>query len=113
MKKILCLSLILAVCTMLIPSGAQAASSPWTEKATYKEKAIWKLDFGMKNVLAGWTEIFTEPYDYYKEDKNVFAGIGIGLYHGIADTVCGALHVATFPIVQIDVPLPGGGVDFE
>jgi len=110
LTRMMILSLVLAI--MLAPSLAFAEASPWTETDDYGDKAIEKLDYGMKNVLAGWTELFTEPYDAYKADENVMKGTGIGLYHGVAHTIGGAFHTLTFPI-PIDLPLPDGGVSIE
>ena len=110
MKKISLVLFLLAV--LLIPSLAFAAS-PWTEKTTWKEKAVGKLDFGFKNALGGWTELFRKPYHAYNDKTNIFEGIGRGLWYGAADEVGGALHIATFPITQLDVPLPENGVQFS
>ena len=117
MKKLL---LVLLALTFLAMPGAAFANcekcdlafkaSPWTQKTTWGEKAVGKLDFGIKNVFAGWTEIFTEP----KEAHDAKTCVIKGFFHGVAnaglDTVGGILHIATFPITQLDVPLPEGGV---
>lgn len=95
----------------LIPAIVLAAS-PWTTKTTNKDKMLGKLDFGIKNLLAGWTEIFTQPMNG-KDAKGVTVGIGKGLAYAVADTVGGALHLITFPITQLDVPLPENGVKID
>ena len=88
------------------------AGSPWTEKTTYWDKTVGKLDFGMKNLLGGWTELFTEPMHHHKDAGDVFVGLGTGLYKSVVYTVGGALHVVTFPI-PLDVPLPDNGVNLD
>ena len=110
MKKTLRLfALVLAV--MLIPTVAFAAS-PWTTETTYGGKLTEKLAFGFKNVMGGWTAIFSVPAKYHDEKKNMIVGIGEGLYKGVVYTIGGVLHLATFPI-PVDIPLPDNGVSFE
>ena len=92
------------------PMIASAASS-WASGATYSDKAVGKLTFGLRNVLAGWTELFREPVEASKAGENVLVGIGRGAWNAVGQTVGGALHVVTFPIPQIDIPLPEGGTD--
>ncbi len=84
--------------------------SPWTQETTYGNKILQKFYFGAKNILAGWTEIISKPEKALKNDTCVFRGLGKGIVFAAADTVGGVLHLATFPIPQIDVPLPDGGV---
>ena len=94
------------------------AASPWTEGKTYGEKVKGKLDFGVKNLLGGWTEIFSHTMKHAKaeENKEQKENIGVslltGIVYGAVDTVGGALHAATFVIPEIDVPLPENGVQF-
>jgi hypothetical protein len=109
MKKALALFLLAVI---LVPNAAFAAS-PWAEKETWSEQAIGKFEFGFKNLFAGWTEIFTETKSAYKEDKSVIGGFGTGVLNAILDTAGGALHLATFPITQIDIPLPQNGVQIS
>lgn len=110
MKKITKMGALVMV-AMLVPSLAFAAS-PWAGQGTYSDQVRGKLDFGVKNLLAGWTELFTKPMDYAHENKNVIKGFGHGLYNAVTFTVGGLLHTATFPVTQLDVPLPDNGVDF-
>lgn len=95
--------------------GVAHAASPWTEGKTYKDKALGKLDFGFKNTLGGWTAIFSETQ---KGDPNCKCkmtggakGLGRGLAYAVADTIGGILHLVTFPITQVDIPLPNNGVN--
>ncbi len=123
MKKIIVAAMLLAV--ILAPVQAFAAeASPWTSGKTYGEKVVGKLDYGMKNTLGGWTQIVTEPFkctNCQMKDKNTkfpcpiafTTGLVKGTFYAAIDTVGGALHLATFPIPAIDVPLPDGGVKFE
>jgi hypothetical protein len=99
----------LVVFTVIFTPGAAFSASPWTEATTYGDKVTGKLDFGIKNLIGGWTELFTEPWDYHKEGKNVLWGVKRGLCHSIVFTAGGVLHTATFP-VPVDVPLPDNGV---
>ena len=110
MKKIVCLMIILAV--FAIPMTGYAAS-PWTEKATCQEKMGAKFGFGLKNVLLGWLDLFYEPHVAQVEGKNVLGGIGKGLVDTVANELGGALHLVTFFIPKVDIPLPDNGVHFD
>lgn len=101
-----------AVLALTAIPGLAMAASPWTEKTTYGDKVLGKLEFGIKNVLGGWTEIVTEPRQHHKDGKNIVVGMAKGLGNAAIYTVGGALHLATFPIPQIDLPLPENGVNF-
>ena len=112
MKK----SMMIFAAALLVLSmgGVAQAASPWTEGKTTKEKMLGKLDFGFKNVLGGWTAIFTETA---KGDPNckckvtaTAKGLGRGIAYAVVDTIGGVLHIVTFPITQLDVPLPNNGV---
>lgn len=104
----------LLVVAMLAPAMA-FAGSPWTEKATYNEKAVGKLEFGMKNLLGGWTEILTEPVaaiDAKEGVAKIAVAVGRGFVNAAIYMTGGALHLATFPITSLDVPIPNNGVEF-
>ena len=112
MKKLM-LALV-AAAVLAAPVSAFAGDcackpSEWTTKTTYKDKAVGKLEFGIKNFFGGWTEIFTEPKEAHDAKGNVLEGVGKGIVHGLVDTVGGILHIATFPITGLDVKLPEGG----
>ena len=114
MKKSFKLLTLLAV-AMLIATTAFAAS-PWTQADTYADKVRGKLDFGMKNLLGGWTAIFPCSNGCKMKSDNggcpsvcCVKNMGMGIVNAITYTVGGALHVVTFPI-PVDVPLPGDGV---
>ncbi len=103
---------LLLIAVILLSCGSAFAASPWTEKDTYKEKVLSKLDFGFKNTLAGWTELFNQPIKSHKDGKTVAEGVLRGIYYAVADTVGGILHIATFPVL-VDVPLPNNGVQLS
>lgn len=108
MKKLLIIPTLL--CFLLsTPSVSYADPSPWTNNATYLDKAFGKFEFGLLNFLGGWSEILTRPARYSEDDKNFFVGIGHGFLNGLIFTAGGAAHLVTFP-VPIDIPLPEGGV---
>ena len=104
--------LVVGAALFCAPMVASAASS-WASGATYSDKAVGKLKYGVVNTLLGWTSLFTTPYEATQAGDNLFVGIGQGLWNGVGQTVGGALHLVTFPITQIDVPLPEGGVTFS
>jgi hypothetical protein len=110
MKKV---ALMLLVVMVFAACGTAFAASPWTEQTTYKDKVLHKLDFAVKNVLGGWTDIIRQPIKYNKDGKSAAEGALVGVYYAITNTLGGALHLVTFPIPQIDVPLPNNGVQFE
>ena len=88
-------------------------ASPWTTEVGYGNRAKDKLIFGVKNLLLGWTEFFTEPHDASQKGDNLLMGIGKGLKNGLEDTLGGVVHTVTFLIPAIDAPLPEGGVDLS
>ena len=90
-------------------SSLAIAASPWTDEEGYANRAGGKFAFGLENAALGWTELFTEPTESAQEKENIAVGFGRGLWHTIGDTIGGALHLATFPITAIDVPLPENG----
>ncbi len=110
MGKRLGLAVCLGVALVAAP-GLASAASPWAGGATYSEKATGKLTYGLKNTLLGWTSLFRTPMKASQSGENVFVGIGKGVWDAVGQTVGGALHAVTFPIPQIDVPLPEGGTD--
>lgn len=84
-------------------------ASPWTQEVGWSNRALGKLGFGLKNALLGWTELFVEPQKAMQGGGNFFRGLGMGIKDAIENTLGGALHVLTFPITGVDVPLPDGG----
>ena len=110
MGKRLSVVLVLGIGLLAAPLLASAAS-PWADGATWGEKATGKLKYGLTNTLLGWTSLFREPVQASQAGENVFVGIGRGVWNAVGQTVGGALHAVTFPIPQIDVPLPEGGTD--
>ncbi len=112
MTKKMAVMLILSVALTSVPALSWAAS-PWTQQTTYQGKMMEKLKFGLKNTLGGWTAIFKEPINYYKDHKgvpHVLEGVFSGFSRAIVYSVGGLLHVATFPITNLDVPLLDDGV---
>ncbi|MDP3921052.1 MAG: hypothetical protein Q8R76_09655 [Candidatus Omnitrophota bacterium] len=109
MKKIFAITLVVFVACLAVQVPAMAAS-PWTEEADYYAKSVSKLQFGLKNVVFGWSEIFTQTTAAAAEDRPQIEGFGEGLWNAIVYTALGAVHVVTFPI-PLDVPIPNNGVD--
>ena len=100
-----------------VPSAGWAAS-PWTHKATYQDKMVGKLGFGLKNLLLGWTELIKEPIHHFQKAEHNrlghgMIGLGEGLVNAIDETIGGAVHLVTFPVVSLDVPLPHDGVQCQ
>ena len=83
--------------------------SPWTKEMGYSNRAIGKLGFGVKNLLLGWTDLFTETKKATDGGENFFMGLGHGLKDAVENELGGAVHLVTFPITSIDAPLPDGG----
>ncbi len=107
---------IIAIFALSLGGIAQAAS-PWTEGKTYKDKVLQKLEFGFKNTVGGWTAIFSETAKAKDEKENkalaITKGLGRGLAYGLVDTAGGILHLVTFAIPQVDVPLPNNGINLN
>ena len=101
MKKIMSLVVILS---MLLAPMAFAAS-PWTEKATYGEKVVGKLGYGLTNTVLGWTKLFSTPAEYSSANKNVWAGVGQGAIDMVVTTCLGAAQLVTF-VIPADIPIP-------
>ena len=87
--------------------------SPWTKEMGWSNRAVGKLGFGAKNLLLGWTELITKTSNAVTSKGNVLKGLGVGFGDGVADTLGGAVHLVTFPVTCLDVPLPGGGVQLS
>ena len=102
--------MVVAVVLLAAPMTASAASS-WASGATYGEQVNGKLKYGLTNTLLGWTSLFRTPVQSSKAGENVLVGVGKGLWNAVGQTVGGVLHLVTFPIPAIDVPLPQGGTD--
>jgi hypothetical protein len=86
-------------------------TSPWVDGKTYAEKTSGKFIFGAKNLLLGWTALFTEPvkYGYFLEKKKSWEGLCVGISKAVLYTTTGAIHLVTFPI-PIDIPNMGEGI---
>ena len=123
---VMALVLVLLACGSSVGYAADAASSvpvtlsltkdytasPWTKETGYSNQVIGKLGFGLKNLLLGWTDLFREPHEAATSGGNVLVGIGTGIKDTIENELGGAVHVITFFLPQVDVPLPEGGVQF-
>lgn len=83
--------------------------SPWTSEVGWSNRAIGKLGFGVKNLLLGWADLFTETKEAMDAGENFFVGLGRGVKDGIENELGGAAHIVTFPITGLDAPLPEGG----
>lgn len=83
--------------------------SPWTHEMGYSKQAVGKLGFGLKNLLLGWTDLFVKPKEAADAGDSVVKGIGVGVKDAVENTLGGVVHIVTFPLPQIDAPLPGGG----
>lgn len=108
MRKIMIVMLALVIGLSLVPQAGWADTS---STSTHRD-SMGKLDFGFRNTLFGWTEIFRRPLHGYRDGGVVggLKGLGTGVVYGVLDTVGGVLHIVTFPFPGIDVPLPEGGV---
>lgn len=91
-------------------SAPAYAQSQWTYGFSYGAQVTGKLLYGLKNTLLGWTELFTEPKQALDYGEGAGAGFARGLGHAVWTTAGGAVHLLTFPITAIDVPLPHDGV---
>ena len=97
--------------TLSLTPGRDTAS-PWTNEVGYKSRACSKLGFGVKNLLLGWTDLVTEPKEAIDTGDNFFIGLGYGLKDALENTLGGVVHLVTFPLTEVDAPLPEGGVQF-
>ena len=85
-----------------------SAASPWTEGTSYTEKITEKFEFGLKNFLGGWTEIYNRPKNAHATGGNLVAATLEGVSYGLIDTVGGVVHLTTF-LIPVDIPLPENG----
>jgi len=99
---------VILLAMVFVPSIVLAAS-PWTEEYGYVNRTNAKFGFGLKNTAFGWTEILTQPVDETREGGNAAVGFGRGIFNAVGQTVGGVLHLGTFPITSVDVPLPENG----
>ena len=84
-------------------------ASPWTAETGWGARAGGKLAFGVKNLLLGWTDLFIEPKEGLDAGENILKGIVVGVKDAVENTVGGAVHIITFPLTELDAPLPEGG----
>ncbi len=110
MGKRIGLAFVVGIALMGAPMMASAAS-PWADEITYKDKMCAKLRYGAKNALLGWTSLVRTPMQSSEAGENVLVGIVQGVWNAVGQTVGGAAHAVTFPLPQIDIPLPEGGTD--
>jgi len=97
-----------------LPKQAEELEShEWHKEPVYMDRAMGKLVFGSINLLLGWTELFTEPYEAAGVGDNIFWGIGKGIFNFAGDTAGGALTILTFPFTTLKIPLPEGGVETQ
>lgn len=110
-KKYFSVPLIASLIFALSLLSSSAIASPWAEGKTYGEKAGGKAVFGVKNLLLGWTALFTESskYEYYMEKKKSWEGLCYGISKTVLYTATGAIHLLTFPF-PVDFPNVGEGV---
>jgi hypothetical protein len=83
--------------------------SPWTNEVGWGNRALAKLGFGVANLFLGWTDLFTEPREEIQAGGSFVKGLGNGLKDGVENTLGGIVHIVTFPITEVDAPLPEGG----
>ncbi len=102
------LAVLVVVGVLAAPTIGHAASA-WAEETGWGNQAKAKLGYGLKNLLLGWTDLFIEPKEAMDAGGNFFVGVGAGVKDALCNTIGGALHTVTFPLPQIDVPLPEGG----
>ncbi|MBI3087897.1 MAG: hypothetical protein HYY91_03320 [Candidatus Omnitrophica bacterium] len=84
-------------------------ASPWTSEVGWSNRAGGKFVFGLKNALLGWADLFTEPKEAIDGGGNFFVGLGYGVKDAVENTLGGVVHVVTFPLTELDAPLPEGG----
>ena len=89
----------------------QYTPSAWTSEMGYGTRAAQKLIFGVKNLLVGWVDLFTEPNEARQAGTSLLTGIGAGVKDAILNELGGAIHLVTFPITGLDVALPEGGTE--
>ena len=104
--------LMLLVMVLLVGPSMGFAASPWLSGETYGDRISGKMQFGLKNVLLGWVDLFYEPNKAANEKTNVWAGAGKGLVDTVMNIGGGAFHLVTFPI-PVDFPLPDNGVQLS
>jgi hypothetical protein len=102
--------LVVALALFTAPLAASAASS-WADGATWGEKATGKFKYGLTNTLLGWTSLFRTPSEEIQAGENFFVGVGHGIWNAVGQTAGGIVHLVTFPLTTIDIPLPQGGTD--
>jgi hypothetical protein len=107
------------------PAAAPASGLKVKENAfakgldKYGARCAEKLDFGVPNLLMGWTVVISEPVTHYKKTesrwnntKQILGLVGKGLLLFPIDMAGGALNFATF-LIPGKIPLPKNGVNTE
>ena len=99
----------LAAIIFTFSTGSILAAGPGSENFSYWTKAKRKFHFGLKNMLFGSTQLFHKPAQAAEEHRNILIGLGEGLWCSVADTVGGAINLATF-WYPVTLPLPKDGI---
>jgi putative exosortase-associated protein (TIGR04073 family) len=100
-----------------------AVSFAWVESSTDSSQSRdkWeKLGRGLSNVLIGWTELVSQPYQMGHQQRlpiAIFGGIGKGAALTVARAGVGVYEILTFPfpvpagyepIIRPEIPMPVG-----
>jgi len=117
MMKFKKMAVFILFLSLAVPAQGNAQSSADKQDeeyvpTTYFEKITYKFEFGLKNLLGGWTEIYYRPADARADGKNLIAAAGTGIAYAAIDTVGGLANLITFPVPQ-RIPLPGGGAQIR
>lgn len=110
MKRILGLVVSMLLVSNMAFAEITFSPSPWTKEDGWKNKAGQKLLFGTKNLLLGWTSIIKTPYDHHESAGATMKSLGMGMMMAPMNMLGGLMHVLTFPITNLDIPIPCGGV---
>ena len=84
------------------------------EKTLFRE--FYQAQGRAQTVMSRWDAVSDYSGPNWKKYLQFveWNGVGIGgLYYAIADTLGGAIHLVTFPVTSLDVPLPNNGVQLS
>lgn len=80
-------------------SGRHDLIVKWAESDNYLEKALGMFGRGSSNVLAGWAELFIQPWNWSQNSPAMvgpFLGLCVGAAYAVLRTGSGVVDLATF-----------------
>ena len=89
MRRWIGVCIIVGLVVSMPAPGVAEGASPWTKERKQLDRLDGKFYYGLKNLLWGWTEVFTEP-DEPDPELNGWATLAEALTGSASDRQCQA-----------------------